>query len=241
MNFDIYQLVVCIFSMLNFFALFRQYKFTKKTSNEALYLKSEFVKENDLKAKTEDEINPNKENIFQYVRENEIIDFHYMNSVRTNKIDLMTKNGKFDISGFPEKIMYHNNIIWVLEIKNNSNYFANNVLIKYEFVIYRDIVEVLENGEYNINGDSIYKKIPFEYKFDYIAPNSSKRIYVSNLCGQFNKAHLVVKKLKSDNIDFLKKSFIIDRYRNPILDYLGDGQDAIAIYGVNKENCNNTL
>ncbi|QQP10406.1 hypothetical protein FJQ98_14030 [Lysinibacillus agricola] len=137
----------------------------------------------------------------------------------------------FETRGFPK--IQHNTKLWKLTIENNGELPATNVVLDYSITI--------KKGDFDFGIDEAdilnkrfidYKTINRTEKFDYIAPDSKKVLKVLYIQGEFPCADLKVKKLKSDEITFIKKEIKIDTYEHPEFSMIVDGPHERKLFGI---------
>jgi len=151
-------------------------------------------------------------------------DKNYVNSVDDNDIFFDMSNGGFAakfVNGFPIKNQRHESFDWYLEFKNIGDFPSTNIKIKYQIHIEKllnhykfDEDEMINNHSFElIHHDTISK----EFVIPYMAADEEKKLFICTLSGEFPKALLYVKELRSKELSFIKNLTLIDSYEHPNL------------------------
>lgn len=119
--------------------------------------------------------------------------------------------------GLPDE--RHNPFIWKLKIDNKGEFPATNLNIDLELIIKRVICETSKESMGGVDSDDIilwrykdYQVFKEKIEINYLPALSSKMIQIAYLDGKFFKADLHIKKAKSNEAHFTKKSFLLDTY-----------------------------
>lgn len=211
MEFDnslsITDVVQVLVAIVNVFLVWLVYRLTKKDINPKLYIKPIQRKHN--------------------------TDYEPMYDRNVNRgLDEID----FEQRGFPESSLFHDSIIWELEIHNNSEFPAHDVVLDYEIIVKKvDIDFGIDEADVIEERYIPYHTIKRSFELDYLAPSDKKVIKVLYLIGKFTKADLIVNKLESKEGKYIDKSILIDTYEHPEFEKLTSSYHHRCLIGAHKE------
>jgi hypothetical protein len=149
-------------------------------------------------------------------------------------VNLEVDNIDFNKKGFPE--IGHDTLLWELQVINNGDLPATNVIVEYSIIIKRAEFEYGIDKADVINERFIdFKTINKTIEFDYIAPQSEKKLKILYLTGVFPYADLKINKLTSKERKFIKNPLLIDTYEHPEFLVLSDSHHFRQMIGAYKE------
>ena len=139
----------------------------------------------------------------------------------------------FNQKGFPE--IHHGEKLWKMEIHNNGDLPATNIVLEYILTIKKADFEFGIDEADIINQKFVeFKTYNEKVEIDYLAPNTFKEINIMYLDGDFPQADLKVYWLTSKEESFIKQPLLIDSYEHPEFWVLEDSHHGRQMLGVNK-------
>lgn len=139
----------------------------------------------------------------------------------------------FDQQGFPE--ISHEEKLWKMELHNNGNLPATNIILEYVLTIKKAELEFgIDEADIVSHEFVDFKTYTQKVEIDYLAPNSFKKIDIVYLYGEFPKADLKVYWLVSKEESFIKRPILIDSYEHPEFLQIQDSQHGRQMFGAYK-------
>lgn len=142
-------------------------------------------------------------------------DDYYINSTSTSHI-FYDKDDKYLFgaeNGYSST--FHSTYDWYFEIQNLGNYPSKDIELKYVISIekFKQTYSENELGELLFIEDPYVDiVIDMTEKVPYLAAGETKKIFVTNLNGEFPIASLKITSFKSENMTFVDTDTIIDSY-----------------------------
>lgn len=200
------NMVTLVVSVGNIFIAYRVYQFTKKDINPKLYVESKIL--------------GHENKIRQYSR------FGMLNE------DLMGID--FNRKGFPE--IEHDSLLWQLEIVNNGDLPATNIVVDYSIIIKKKVFDYGQDELDIINERYVdFKTLNRTIKYDYIPPGTRKMNSLMYLKGEFPSADLKINSIYSSELKFIDDSFLLDTYEHPDFNRLQDSNHARKMLGMHSK------
>lgn len=208
---DIVQVIITI---VNVVVVYLVYKLTRKEVNPKLHLIP--IKRKPIADLSDDD----EYNLFEKTDS-----FFKVVNEEVNNMD-------FEQQGFPDSSQHHAPLVWEIEIHNNSDYLATSIEFEYEITIYKVDME-FRIDEFDIISEKYvpYKSFTRIESFDYLAPHDKKTYKVLYLYGEFIKADIKIKKLKSKEFEFISEPIILDEYKHPMLNWLSNSHHHRLLIG----------
>ena len=161
-------------------------------------------------------------------------DIHYINSTSDycfyyDDNDLY----RYGRRGYPIKKFTHEEVHWYFEVTNKSDVPALDVEINFSLRINFQWFWTTKDNE-NIEDvhDKIMdqKEIFQEFKIEYLAPQESKKVFITKLNGAFSHADLHLNILKSSDKVFINKSVKVDKYVHTKLNTPNDEYELVNLF-----------
>ncbi|MFK5709839.1 hypothetical protein [Lysinibacillus boronitolerans] len=216
LNINLTDIILVMATLTNVWIVFLVYKLTRKDINPILHLVP--IKRKPIDNNYEDE-------------EYSIFDaYDGFSNVVNHDINI-----DFDQRGFPDESQYHAPLLWELQIHNNGEHTATFVELEYEIIIYKvDMTFGTDEADVIDEKYVPYRTIKRKETFEYLAPKDNRVFKVLYLRGEFIQADLVVTSLKSKEIEHITSRIVIDKYTQPMLQWLSDSYHHRQVIGTHK-------
>ena len=159
---------------------------------------------------------------------------HYINPTNDNNFYYDDFNNyRYGKRGYPIKSFKHEEIHWYFEVNNKSDLPAINVVINFSLKIpFQWFWGTKHNENIEELGDRLTdeKELFDEIRIDYLAPEETKKVFITRLFGAFSYADLYLNTLKSSERVFIKKPVKVDTYVHPALNISNHEYEKVNLY-----------
>lgn len=174
------------------------------------------------------------------VKSDELITIDYCNyPIGDNDFYIEDQEFRFTPeNGYCSVSEHHKEYDWFFEIKNIGNFSSTDIELSYEIEVTK-LQVTLEEEYKRISIDPLrIHGVSREVHIPYMAADETKRIFVSSLRGEFPSASITITSLRSNELEFITETTVIDSYIHPTLLMANDHKPSLyfALSGMERED-----
>lgn len=148
------------------------------------------------------------------------------------KLDKYFLSGK----GFPT-MEDENPKLWSIKVMNKGNLVSTNLKINLSLIIQKSEFDFNEEElEVSNHEFVLYKEVKREIIIPYMAADSEKEFDIVSLLGDFPSAKLVIDRMETNEVKFIKKPVVIDEYIHSGFSYLQDEAHYRCLLGIQSKS-----